>query len=95
MKPRVPPNCLKTPQILYVEAYLKCVYSGELPGRLSGLSPRNESDPWNDDEERLKPVIRLHCLADKLGDLKTANITTDAIIEYCGERRIIPPPLSR
>jgi hypothetical protein len=37
-------------------------------------------------------MIRLHCLTDKLGDLKTANITTDAIIEYCAERHIIPPP---
>ena len=70
-------------------AYLKCIYQGQLPENMNEQCAPAACD--DDNEKALQGMVQMYHLSDKLGDLKTANIVIDALRKYCLQAKIVPP----
>jgi hypothetical protein len=74
------------------EIYIHCVYRDEVD--LGDLSQRigEESAEVNDDYVAFDRLIRTWCLADKLGDLVSANALMDYFVDYSDRIHLVPAP---
>jgi hypothetical protein len=71
-------------------AYLKCIYQGQLAENMNEQGALGACD--DDDQKALQGMVHMYKLSDKLGDLKTANIVIDALRKYCLQAKIVPRP---
>lgn len=64
--------------------YLHCAYSNEAP------APPAQSDVADGEDQYNKNLIHLYILADKLGDITTANYVMDSLVAYSEEENRAP-----
>jgi hypothetical protein len=65
--------------------YMRCVYLGDFEPLLKGKN-------WSEEEsqDHFHALTKLFVLADKVGDLLTANLITDEIVAYSDQASLIP-----